>query len=162
MNEHRNDAERTNSCIFSILSRIVFKKLYFTYYSLLSQVFTVSAAEHINVIFLEKLALNDQASLVSDWSKHKIEVSHWSRLQHIENGSRAITSIVRDKMKARKRKSTSGAVATSASQSSRSSHIGTSDATKTDQLSEKIQTTFDPPLIFGKSCCNFFSQKSPV
>ena len=68
MNEHRNDAERTNSCIFSILSRIVFKKLYFTYYSLLSQVFTVSVAEHIDVVFLEKLALNDQALLVSDWS----------------------------------------------------------------------------------------------
>ena len=102
---------------------------------MLSQVFTVSAAEHINVIFLEKLALNDQASLVSDWSKHKIEVSHWSRLQHIENGSRAITSIVRDKMKARKHKSASGAEATSASQSSRSSPLGTSDATNTDQFS---------------------------
>ena len=161
MNEHRNDAERTNSCIFSILSRIVFKKLYFTYYSLLSQVFTVSVAEHIDVVFLEKLALNDQASLVSDWSKHKIEVSHWSRLQHIENGSRAITFIVRDKMKARKRKSTSSAVATSASQSSRLSHIGTRDATKTDQLLEKIQTAFDPPS-FSENYVAIFSPKSPV
>ena len=128
---------------------------------MLSQVFTVSVAEHIDVVFLEKLALNDQALLVSDWSKHKIEVSHWSRLQHIENGSRAITFIVRDKMKARKRKSTSSAVATSASQSSRLSHIGTSDATKTDQLLEKIQTAFDPPS-FSENYVAIFSPKSPV
>ena len=112
---------------------------------MLSQVFTVSAAEHINVIFLEKLARNDQALFASDWSRHKIEVSHWSRLQHIENGSRAITSIVRDKMQARKHKSKSGAVATSASQSSRSSPLGTSDASETDEFSDKFQTAFDPP-----------------
>ena len=58
---------------------------------------------------------------IADWSRQKIEVSHWSRLQHIENGSRAITSIVCDTMQARKHKSTRAQVATSASQSSSTS-----------------------------------------
>ena len=29
---------------------------------------------------------------------------------------------------------------------------------KTDEFSEKFQTAFDPPLIFGKSYCKFFSK----
>ena len=28
--------------------------------------------------------------------------------------------------------------------------------TKTDESSEKFQTAFDPPLIFGKLCCKLF------
>ena len=35
--------------------------------------------------------------------------------------------------------------------------LGTGDNTKADEFSEKFQTAFDPtPLIFGKSCYNFF------
>ena len=33
--------------------------------------------------------------------------------------------------------------------------LGTIEATKTDVFSEKFQTAFDPPLIFGKSYCRF-------
>ena len=33
---------------------------------------------------------------------------------------------------------------------------GTGNDTKTDEFLEKFQTAFDPPLIIGKSCCNFF------
>ena len=33
--------------------------------------------------------------------------------------------------------------------------LGTGGCTKTDEFSEKFQTAFDAPLIFGKSCCNF-------
>ena len=29
-------------------------------------------------------------------------------------------------------------------------------ATKSDELLEKFQMAFDPALIFGKLCCNFF------
>ena len=29
-------------------------------------------------------------------------------------------------------------------------------ATKSDDFLEKFQTAFEPPLIFGKLCCNFF------
>ena len=29
-------------------------------------------------------------------------------------------------------------------------------ATKSDEFLEKCRTAFDPPLIFGKLCCNFF------
>ena len=29
---------------------------------------------------------------------------------------------------------------------------------KTDEFSEKFQTAFDPPLILGKSYCNFFPE----
>ena len=36
--------------------------------------------------------------------------------------------------------------------------LGTGNATDTDELSEKFQTAFDPPLILGKSCCNYFSK----
>ena len=32
---------------------------------------------------------------------------------------------------------------------------GTDGVTKTDEFSEKFLTAFDPPLIFGKSCCAF-------
>ena len=40
--------------------------------------------------------------------------------------------------------------------------LGTGDATKTDEFSGKFQTAFDlPPLIFGKSYCNFFP-KNPL
>ena len=34
--------------------------------------------------------------------------------------------------------------------------LGTDGPTKTDEFSEKFQTT--PPLIFGKSCCGFFPE----
>ena len=36
---------------------------------------------------------------------------------------------------------------------------GLGGATKTDELSEKFQTAFDPPPphLVGKSCCKFFS-----
>ena len=34
-------------------------------------------------------------------------------------------------------------------------HQGTDGDTKTDEFSEKFQTAFDPPLIFGKSYCGF-------
>ena len=30
-------------------------------------------------------------------------------------------------------------------------------ATKSDEFLEKIQTALDPPLIFGKLYCNFFT-----
>ena len=33
--------------------------------------------------------------------------------------------------------------------------LGTDGPTKTDEFSEKFQTAFDPPLIFGKSYCGF-------
>ena len=33
--------------------------------------------------------------------------------------------------------------------------LGTGDGTKTDEFSEKFQTAFDPPLIFGKLYCGF-------
>ena len=46
-------------------------------------------------------------------------------------------------------------------------HLGTGDATKTDEFLEKFQRAFDPPsslLISGVSCCNFSisCSKSPV
>ena len=34
--------------------------------------------------------------------------------------------------------------------------LGTSHGTKTGELSEKFQTAFEPPLIFGKLYCKFF------
>ena len=34
-------------------------------------------------------------------------------------------------------------------------HLGKDGVSKTDEFSEKFQTAFDPPLIFGKSCCAF-------
>ena len=34
--------------------------------------------------------------------------------------------------------------------------LGKGSATKSDDFLEKYQTAFDPPLIFGKLCCNFF------
>ena len=33
--------------------------------------------------------------------------------------------------------------------------LGTPGPTKTDEFSEKFETAFDPPLIFGKSYCGF-------
>jgi len=33
--------------------------------------------------------------------------------------------------------------------------LGTGGPTKMDEFSEKIQTAFDPPLIFGKLFCGF-------
>ena len=33
--------------------------------------------------------------------------------------------------------------------------LGTGGPTKTDEFSEKFQTAYDPPLIFGKSYCGF-------
>ena len=40
------------------------------------------------------------------------------------------------------------------------SYSGTGGASKTDEISEKFQTAFGPPpLIFGKSCCNFITKK---
>ena len=36
--------------------------------------------------------------------------------------------------------------------------LGKGGATKSDEFSEKFQTAFDPPLIFGKLYCNFFSE----
>ena len=41
--------------------------------------------------------------------------------------------------------------------------LGTGEATKTDEFSEKFQTAFDPlpPLIFGKLDCNFCLGKHP-
>ena len=36
--------------------------------------------------------------------------------------------------------------------------LGTDCPTKTDEFSEKFQTTPPPPLIFGKSCCGFFPE----
>ena len=38
------------------------------------------------------------------------------------------------------------------------SHLGKGGYTKTDEFLEKFQTAFDPPLIFGKSCCAFFPE----
>ena len=35
-------------------------------------------------------------------------------------------------------------------------YLGTPTPSKTDEFSEKFQTAFDLPLIFGKLCCNFF------
>ena len=35
-------------------------------------------------------------------------------------------------------------------------NLGKHPLSKTDEFSEKFQTAFDPPLIFGKSCCGFF------
>ena len=34
--------------------------------------------------------------------------------------------------------------------------LGKGGATKSGDFLEKYQTAFDPPLIFGKLCCNFF------
>ena len=34
--------------------------------------------------------------------------------------------------------------------------LGTGHSTKTGELSEKFQTAFEPPLIFGKLYCKFF------
>ena len=34
-------------------------------------------------------------------------------------------------------------------------YLGKDGVSKTDEFSEKFQTAFDPPLIFGKSCCAF-------
>ena len=34
--------------------------------------------------------------------------------------------------------------------------------TKRDEFSEKFQTAFDPPLIFGKSCCGFHNKSAYV
>ena len=43
-----------------------------------------------------------------------------------------------------------------------STHLGTVSATKTDELSEKFQTTFDPPPHFRKSCkINFWIEIAP-
>ena len=35
--------------------------------------------------------------------------------------------------------------------------LGKDPATKSDEFLEKLQTAFDPPLIFGKLYCNFFT-----
>ena len=40
--------------------------------------------------------------------------------------------------------------------------IGTPAITKTDEFSEKFQTTFDPPLIFGKLYCGFRDKSAYV
>ena len=38
---------------------------------------------------------------------------------------------------------------------------GTGGGNKADEFSEKFQAGFDhPPLIFGKSCCNFFQKNA--
>ena len=39
--------------------------------------------------------------------------------------------------------------------------LGKPCITKMDKFSEKFRTAFDPPLLFGKSYCNFFQNSLP-
>ena len=40
--------------------------------------------------------------------------------------------------------------------------LGRDGHTKTDDFLEKFQTAFDPPFIFGKSCCGFRDKSAYV
>ena len=42
------------------------------------------------------------------------------------------------------------------------SYLGKGNPTKTDEFSDKFQTAFDPPLIFGKSYCGFRDKSAYV